>query len=133
MKTTTVTFPDAQYERLEAEGRRQGLPPDILIRIAVGAYLDRNGASPDGLSAPGDDEVSEDRFDQEEPSPRLWFVGLGQSGHTDTSERIEEIIAEEWGDWMLYGGDPPKRTHTESTRSSDAAEAPSDASRPTEP
>src|SRR5687768_6438958 len=103
MKTTTVTLPDEQYERLEAEGRRQGLAPELLIRLAVAAYLDRNGVPPEPRSAPGDDDVPEDRFDQGEPPPKLWFVGLGRSGHTDTSERIEEIIAEEWGDWMLYG------------------------------
>jgi hypothetical protein len=27
---------------------------------------------------------------------RLSFIGIGSSGHTDTSDRFEEILAQEW-------------------------------------
>ena len=99
MQEPTIALTDMQMERLAEEERRQGLPTDVLIRLAVDAFLGRNGATPSGGQIGHDEEnVPEGHAGGEEPSPQLWYVGLGRSGDTDTSERSEDIIVEEWGD-----------------------------------
>jgi hypothetical protein len=133
MKETTITLTDVQMDRLEEEARRLGLPTAVLIRLAVDTFLDLNGAiSADESCETGDQRSQADASGAEESAPRLWFVGLGASGYADTSERLEELIAEQWGDWMLFGDDPPNRRSSEPDRSPDATEAPCTDTRPNE-
>ena len=127
MNETTVVLSDEQIGRLAEEERRRGLPAAELIRLALDAYL----GIANGTSETAADASSDPPDDQEEPSApsQLWFVGLGHSGHTDTSARVEEIIAEEWGDWMLYGDDPPHRRQPDPSQPSDPMEDASDENR----
>lgn len=73
MKRTTVKLPDEVDARLRHEAKRRGLTISELIREAI----------EDHLGVPG----------------RRTFAstGVGRSGRSDISERIEEILREEWG------------------------------------
>lgn len=75
MKRITVTLPDDVALAAEREAKRRRVSIAEVARCAFVAHL--------GL-------------DLEEPR-RLPFVGLFESGHTDTAERAEEILAAEWG------------------------------------
>jgi len=73
MKRTTISLPDQLAHVLDREARRRGVSASEIAREALAAHL--------GLA------------DQ----PRtLGFVGLGRSGFTDTAERFEEYLAEEF-------------------------------------
>ncbi len=74
MKRTTVVLPDDLSALLERERRRRDVSAAAIIREALAAYLGAN-----------------DR------PKRLSFIALGRSGFTDTSERIDDILAQEWG------------------------------------
>jgi hypothetical protein len=74
MKRTTITLPDDLAVVLEREARRRQTSVSEVARQALIAHL--------GLA--------------DAPKRRLPFVGLGASGHTDTTERLDEILAEEW-------------------------------------
>ena len=73
MKRTTVKLPDELDTRLRLEARRRGLTISDLTREAIEAHL--NGT----------------------PRRDLLAAGAGRSGRADVSERIEEILLEEWG------------------------------------
>lgn len=73
MKRTTVKIPDALDARLRHEAARRRITLSELSREALEAYLD----APRGPR-------------------RLGAAGAGHSGRSDVSERIEEILAEEW-------------------------------------
>jgi hypothetical protein len=68
MKRTTVKLPDDLDARLRHEAARRGMTISELTREAVERHLGGR---------------------------RLLAAGAGRSGHTDISERIEEILAAE--------------------------------------
>jgi predicted transcriptional regulator len=74
MHRTTVKLPDDLDARLRHEAERRGVTVSQLTREAIEALLD----APKGRR-------------------KLLAAGAGASGHTDISERIEEILASEVG------------------------------------
>jgi predicted transcriptional regulator len=72
MQRTTVKLPDELDARLRHEAQRRGVTVSDLTREAIRSYLD----APTGRR-------------------RLLAAGAGDSGRTDISERIEEILAAE--------------------------------------
>lgn len=73
MKRTTVKISDELDGWLRHEAERRGLPISEITREALEEYRARGGR-------------------------RLLFAAAaGRSGRSDISERIEEILAEEWG------------------------------------
>lgn len=72
MKRTTVKIPDALDARLRHEAERRGITISELSREALEAYL---------TGGPG--------------RRRLGAAKAGRSGHSDISERIEEILSAE--------------------------------------
>jgi predicted transcriptional regulator len=75
MKRTTVKISDELDAKLRHEAARRGVTISQVTRDALESYLGLNGGR-----------------------RRLLAAAAGRSGYTDTSERIEEILAEEWGD-----------------------------------
>jgi hypothetical protein len=73
VKRTTVKIPDALDARLRHEAARRGMTIADISREALEAYL---GTSPSNRR-------------------HLGAAGAGRSGHSDVSERIEEILATE--------------------------------------
>ena len=73
MRRTTVKLPEDLDARLRHEAKRRGTTVSALTREAVEAHL----------------ATSSERR-------RLIAAGAGHSGRTDVSERIEEILREEW-------------------------------------
>ena len=73
MRRTTVKLPDELDARLRHEAQRRGTTISELTRIAIEAHIGSG------------------------PRRRLGAAGAGRSGHTDISERIEEIITAELG------------------------------------
>ena len=72
MKRTTLKIPDGLDARLRHEAARRGVTISEVSREALEAYL---------VGAPG--------------ARRLGAAGVGRSGRSDISERIEEILARE--------------------------------------
>jgi predicted transcriptional regulator len=70
MKRTTVKIPDDLDARLRKEAERRGLTISEVTRIALEAHVGGGRR-------------------------RLRAAGVGRSGRSDISERIEEIIAAE--------------------------------------
>ena len=73
MRRTTILLGDDLADQLDYERRRRNQSTAAIVREALTAYL-TGGSSP----------------------KQLGFIGLGHSGHRDTSARIEEILTEEW-------------------------------------
>jgi predicted DNA-binding protein len=73
VKRTTVKLPDELDARLRLEAKRRGMTISQLTREAIEAHL--NGRR----------------------RRRLVAEAAARSGRTDVSERIEEILAAEWG------------------------------------
>jgi predicted transcriptional regulator len=73
MKRTTVKLPDELDAALRHEAARRGITISELTREAVETHL---------AARPG-------------RRRRLLAAGAGRSGHSDVSERIEEILAAE--------------------------------------
>lgn len=74
MKRTTIKIPDALDARLRHEAARRGTTIADISREALEIYLDM------------------------QPTRRkLGAAGAGRSGHSDISERIEEILSAEVG------------------------------------
>jgi hypothetical protein len=113
MKRTTVVLTDEQEARLEAEAERSGTPADVVIGRALDMYL--------GIASNGDQAslgtASETAEGPSVPneSPFRSLIAIGRSEFTDTAARIEEILAEEWGGWLLTGDDPPFKRRVGST------------------
>jgi len=74
VQRTTVKLPDDLDARLRHEAERRGVTVSALTREAIETLLD----APRGRR-------------------RLLAAGSGASGHSDISERIEEIVANEVG------------------------------------
>lgn len=72
VKRTTVKLPDELDVRLRLEAKRRGMTISEVTREAIEAHL---GGS---------------------RRRRLLAAGAGRSGRSDISERIEEILGEEW-------------------------------------
>lgn len=72
MKRTTVKLPDELDARLRKEAELRGTTLSDLVREAIEELL---GVRPRQYH-------------------RLSFTGMFASGHTDTSERVDEILAE---------------------------------------
>ncbi len=73
MKRTTVKLPDELDARLRHEAKRRGMTISELTREAI----------EDHLGGPR--------------RRKFASTGVGKSGRSDISERIEEILREEWG------------------------------------
>jgi Arc/MetJ-type ribon-helix-helix transcriptional regulator len=73
MVRTTVKLPEEVDARLRHEAARRRTTVSALVREAIESYL--------GLG----------------PRRRLLSAGAGSSDETDVSERIDEILAAEWG------------------------------------
>lgn len=84
MKRLTITLPDDLAAALHEESERRNVPPDTIIQEAV-----------EGLVV------------AHRPRRELRFTNLGASGEHDTSERIEEILAREWGERVDDGSIAP--------------------------
>lgn len=76
MVRTTVKLPEELDARLRHEAQRRGLTMSQLTREALEAHL--GGARSDGRR-------------------RLRAAAAGASGRDDVSERVEEILAAEFG------------------------------------
>jgi predicted transcriptional regulator len=72
MKRTTVKLPDELDARLRLEARRRGVTISELTREAIQTHLDGGGRR------------------------TLLAAGAGRSGRADVSERIEELLREDW-------------------------------------
>lgn len=133
MRETTITLTDMQVERLEEEQRRQGLPTDALIRLAIDAFLDLNGAA-----TSSDPHQSRDRNGQSSESgvahsaPHLWFVGLDRGDHSDTDEHLEHTLADEYQEYLIedsFGGSrnpdlSPRNNHPSESSPDDQPRSP---------
>src|SRR5581483_4949086 len=75
MKRTTISQPDELALALEREARRRGESVSALTR-----------------------QVLAERFGLAGGARRLPIRNLGRSGRSDTSARIEELLAAEWRD-----------------------------------
>lgn len=75
MKRTTVFLDESLERRLKQRARREGKSFAQCVREAVAAYVASPVPRPRGLPA---------------------WVGMFDSGHTDTSARVDEILAEVW-------------------------------------
>lgn len=73
MKRTTVKISDELDAKLRHEAARRGVTISQVTREALESYFGLDGSR-----------------------RRLLAAGAGRSGRTDISERIEEILAEEW-------------------------------------
>ena len=74
MKRTTVKLPDELDTRLRREAERRGMTISQLTREAIDAYL---GGGP-------------------RRNRRLRITGAGNSGRSDISQRVDELLVE-WG------------------------------------
>jgi hypothetical protein len=74
MKRITIVVPDELNALLQQEWRRRDVSLAEVVRTALEAYLLEPNTS-----------------------RQLPFAALGRSGRRDISERVEEILAEEWG------------------------------------
>jgi Arc/MetJ-type ribon-helix-helix transcriptional regulator len=84
MKRTTISLPDDLAGIVEREARRRHISVSEVVRAAITTH-----------------------FKLDEPR-ELPFANLGSSGHTDTSERVDEILATEWARFIeddSFGGD----------------------------
>lgn len=75
MKRTTIKLPDDVDRELRDEAARRGITISELTREAIAAYLPRQRGR-----------------------RNLRFVGAGESGRSDISARMEELLAEELSD-----------------------------------
>ena len=74
MKRITIVVPDELNALLQQERRRRNVSLAEVVRTALEAYLLEPNTS-----------------------RQLPFATLVRSGRRDISERVEEILAEEWG------------------------------------
>ena len=74
MKRTTVMLPDELATLVELERQKRNASTAEVIRHALESYFGVGATQP----------------------KRYSFIGIGDSGHTDTASRIEELLAEEW-------------------------------------
>ena len=79
MMRITIRLRDDQAAALEREGERRQMAMSEIARDAIAIHLAHLGA----------DRIVDGKRD-------IPFAGISRSGHTDISERIDEILAEEW-------------------------------------
>jgi hypothetical protein len=82
MRRTTVMIPDDLDARLRHEAKRRAMTMSEVTREALEAHLG---------TGPG--------------RRRLRAVGIGKSGSSDTSTRVDEILGEEWSRARLVDGE----------------------------
>lgn len=87
VRRTTLILPAALDAALRQEAARRGLTVSALTREAIATHL--------GLPAAG--EAGPDDAFPASPRRRLSSTGAGASGRSDISERIEEILREDFG------------------------------------
>ena len=83
MRRTTILLDDDLADRLDYERRRRNQSTTAIVREALSEYL-AGGKS----------------------GKRLGFIGLGRSGHTNTSRDIDKILEREWTVETLTGRAP---------------------------
>jgi len=74
MKRTTISLPDEVALLAEREARRRGVSLSEVARDALAEHLGIRAGAP----------------------RRLPFARLGRSDHTDTSARVDELLAAQW-------------------------------------
>jgi hypothetical protein len=72
MMRVTISLPDDLASRLRREARRRSTAVSEIVRDAVQSALGDTGAK------------------------RIAFAGVGSSGASDISERVDEILRDEW-------------------------------------
>jgi predicted transcriptional regulator len=77
MKRTTISLPDELAAAVDRAARRRRVPVSALARDALAAYLG---------------------FDQDGEKRELPFASVGASGERDTARRLEDLLAQEWGE-----------------------------------
>lgn len=84
MKSTTIEIPDELDDRLHRAAEQRGISVPELVVEVLKQHLSEH--------------------------PRLFHIeGIGFSGQGDLSERVEEILAEEWEQDIDPGGHRPAR------------------------
>ena len=74
MQRITISLPRQLAETVKREARRQRLPVSEIVRQSLSA-----------------------RFEDADSKPRtLRFAAIGRSQYTDTSDRVEEILGQDW-------------------------------------
>lgn len=86
IRRTTLILPEYLDASLRQEAARRGITVSALTREAIARHL----------GVPGSD-ASDSEGDPDRPRRRLSFTGAGASDRTDISERIEEILREDFG------------------------------------
>jgi len=86
IRRTTLILPVALDAALRQEAARRGITVSELTREAIAAHLHLPHA------VPAADEGGASR-----PRRRLSSTGAGASGRSDISERIEELLREDFG------------------------------------
>jgi hypothetical protein len=89
VRRTTLILPAALDAALRQEAARRGLTVSALTREAIAAHL--------SLPAAGSGRTGPDGSPPAPPRRRLSSTGAGASGRSDISERIEEILREDFG------------------------------------
>jgi post-segregation antitoxin (ccd killing protein) len=88
VRRTTLILPEPLDAALRQEAARRGVTVSALTREAIAAHL---GMHAEGTTGESDDSSAS------RPRRRLSFTGAGASGRSDISERIEEILREDFG------------------------------------
>jgi hypothetical protein len=88
VRRTTLILPEVLDAALRQEAARRGITVSALTREAIAAHL---GLPAEGLTEAADDTGASP------PRRRLSFTGAGASGRSDISERIEDILREDFG------------------------------------
>jgi hypothetical protein len=88
VRRTTLILPEALDAALRQEAARRGITVSALTREAIATHLDLPG---ERTATPVEDA------DAAPPRRRLSFTGAGASSRSDISERIEEILREDFG------------------------------------
>ena len=89
VRRTTLILPATLNAALRQEAARRGLTVSALTREAIAAHLGLPVDTPEGTEVDGASPTS--------PRRRLASTGAGASGRSDISERIEEILREDFG------------------------------------
>ncbi|MEY3072427.1 MAG: hypothetical protein RLZZ353_623 [Actinomycetota bacterium] len=89
VRRTTLILPAALDAALRQEAARRGLTVSALTREAIATHL--------GLPTVEPGERGADGVAAAPPRRRLSSTGAGASGRSDISERIEEILREDFG------------------------------------
>jgi hypothetical protein len=75
MRRTTILLPDELATLVEIERKRRDVTTAELVRLALTSFLQPSA----------------------EHARRFSFIGIAESGVADTSERVDELLAEGFG------------------------------------